>query len=154
VPQRRQTPDGFSRSPSTVPASARRKVRPRLPPRSGTPRQSSPLASECASVPVGVVSGTAVMQPGPSNGPPRSSVRGELLIIWSRKPEIGGGGRSSRRSKPPQAAERPAIQSGRRLTRWNCSSARATRSCSPTARCDAAATDLLVKLVLGLLVGR
>jgi len=51
------------------------------PTKSGTPRQSSPLAGACESVPGGPVSGTAVIEPGPSNGLPRSPARGEPLVI-------------------------------------------------------------------------
>ena len=45
------------------------------------PRQSSPLAGECEPVAIGAVSRTAVIEPGPSNGLPRSSARGEPLVI-------------------------------------------------------------------------
>jgi protocatechuate 3,4-dioxygenase beta subunit len=51
------------------------------PTRAGTPGQSSRVAGECSSVAVGAVSGTAVIEPGPSNGLPRSSARGQPLVI-------------------------------------------------------------------------
>jgi protocatechuate 3,4-dioxygenase beta subunit len=48
---------------------------------SGMPRQSSPPASTCAPAAVGTVSGTAVLEPGPSNGLSRSPARGQRLVI-------------------------------------------------------------------------
>ena len=48
---------------------------------SGMPRQSSRPAGTCAPAAVGTVSGTAVLEPGPSNGLSRSPARGERLVI-------------------------------------------------------------------------